>query len=224
VPFPQQAEESESAAMAKAQRFRDRHATEQKAAMDDLKKRAIRNLKRDTSVMGTSLRNMTVQYDKINELNNELLEKYNALMAGDRSENRKLLTDLEATPGPAWPRGLVNAMAQPRRQAGANCARGRAGRPAGGARRQGRRDEGPEGPRERRAHRLRGQGPHRDAEGRQDLREPGQQAALQERQHAVEPKGKALANLAKAIENEKDLSVLVEGPHRHGQDPGRRHR
>ena len=40
---------------------------------------------------------MTVQYDKINQLNAELLEKYSALMAGDRSENRKLLVDLEAT-------------------------------------------------------------------------------------------------------------------------------
>jgi len=40
---------------------------------------------------------MTTQYDKINKLNTELLEKYNALLAGDRSENRKLLTDLEST-------------------------------------------------------------------------------------------------------------------------------
>ena len=39
---------------------------------------------------------MTKQYDKINTLNNELLDKYNVLLAGDRSENRKLLTDLEA--------------------------------------------------------------------------------------------------------------------------------
>ena len=51
---------------------------------------------RDTTVLGGSLRQMTVQYDKINLLNNELLDKYSKLMAGDRSENRKLLTDLEA--------------------------------------------------------------------------------------------------------------------------------
>ena len=53
-------------------------------------------LQRDTTVLGTSLRQMTKQYDKINTLNNELLDKYNMLLAGDRSENRKLLTDLEA--------------------------------------------------------------------------------------------------------------------------------
>lgn len=54
-------------------------------------------LERDTTVLGTSLRKMNVQYDKINKLNDELLGKYNDLLAGGRSENRKLLTDLEAT-------------------------------------------------------------------------------------------------------------------------------
>lgn len=53
-------------------------------------------LERDTTVLGTSLRQMTKQYDKINSLNDELLKKYNALLAGESSENRKLLTDLEA--------------------------------------------------------------------------------------------------------------------------------
>ena len=85
-------QESESAAVAKAQQA-EAAMLEQKAAMDDLTARNS-NLKRDTTILGTSLRNMTVQYDKINELNQQLLDKYNALMAGDRSENRKLLTDL----------------------------------------------------------------------------------------------------------------------------------
>ncbi len=56
----------------------------------------VSELERDTTVLGTSLRQMTVQYDKINALNNELLDKYNKLLAGDRSENRKLTTDLES--------------------------------------------------------------------------------------------------------------------------------
>lgn len=64
--------------------------------VDVVKRKA--NLERDTTIQGTSLRNMTTQYDKINKLNTgRLLEKYNSLLAGDRSENRKLLTDLEAT-------------------------------------------------------------------------------------------------------------------------------
>lgn len=77
-------------------------AREAQAGMDEMKARDAENSKRvgelmrDTTVLGSSLRQMTGQYDKINLLNNELLEKYSKLMAGDRSENRKLLTDLEA--------------------------------------------------------------------------------------------------------------------------------
>ncbi len=77
-------------------------ARDAQAAHDELRSSAAENEKRlvrlqqDTSVLGTSLRQMTVQYDKINTLNNELLDKYNKLLAGDRSENRKLVTDLEA--------------------------------------------------------------------------------------------------------------------------------
>ncbi len=77
-------------------------ARDAQAALEEIKARDAENtkrveeLRRDTTVLGTSLRQMTVQYDKINQLNNELLDKYNKLLAGDRSENRKLLTDLES--------------------------------------------------------------------------------------------------------------------------------
>ncbi|MBK9175163.1 MAG: OmpA family protein [Flavobacteriales bacterium] len=68
---------------------------EMRASQEESQRRLVR-LQQDTSIMGTSLRNMTGQYDKINALNNELLEKYNRLLAGSGTENRKLLTDLEA--------------------------------------------------------------------------------------------------------------------------------
>lgn len=77
-------------------------ARDAQASLDELRSTTEENQKRlvrlqqDTSVLGTSLRQMTVQYDKINTLNNELLEKYNRLMAGQGNENRKLLSDLEA--------------------------------------------------------------------------------------------------------------------------------
>lgn len=67
---------------------------EMSASLADLKRRNS-ELERDTTVLGTSLRQMNKQYDKINSLNDELLLKYNALLAGQGSENRKLLTDLE---------------------------------------------------------------------------------------------------------------------------------
>ncbi|MCW5899951.1 MAG: OmpA family protein [Flavobacteriales bacterium] len=78
-------------------RARDAQAAfdELKAGHDVLKKR-VGELERDTTVLGGSLRQMTTQYDKINTLNNELLDKYNKLLSGQGSENRKLLTDLEA--------------------------------------------------------------------------------------------------------------------------------
>ncbi|MBP6391556.1 MAG: OmpA family protein [Flavobacteriales bacterium] len=81
-------------ALAKAREAEAAYA-EQQGHVGDVARR-VRLLEQDTSTMGTSLRKMQVQYDKINELNDELLDKYNKLLAGDRSENRKLLTDLEA--------------------------------------------------------------------------------------------------------------------------------
>lgn len=82
------------AALAKARAAEAAYA-EQQGHVGDVDRR-VKLLEQDTFTMGTSLRKMQVQYDKINELNDELLDKYNKLLAGDRSENRKLLTDLEA--------------------------------------------------------------------------------------------------------------------------------
>lgn len=80
----------------------NKKALDAQTSMDEMSSRMAeltkRNgeLERDTTVLGTSLRQMTKQYDKINSLNDELLRKYNALLAGESSENRKLLTDLES--------------------------------------------------------------------------------------------------------------------------------
>lgn len=52
------------------------------------------NLKEDTSLLGTSLRRMTKQYDKINELNNQLMDKQASLMSSRESEKKELLENL----------------------------------------------------------------------------------------------------------------------------------
>ncbi len=88
------AQENETAALAKAQQA-EADMKEQQVTLEDLRSRKEK-LERDTLTLGTSLRRMTSQYDKINALNNELLDKYNTLLAGHGSENRKLLTDLES--------------------------------------------------------------------------------------------------------------------------------
>lgn len=55
----------------------------------------IESLKRDTNVTGTSLRKMTTQYDKINSLNDELVDKVRQLQTSGEKESVKLVTELE---------------------------------------------------------------------------------------------------------------------------------
>ncbi len=52
-------------------------------------------LVRDTTVLNTSLRTLTKQYDKINALNDELLKKQKLRSMQDAEEIRKLLADLQ---------------------------------------------------------------------------------------------------------------------------------
>ena len=57
----------------------------------------IAGLKNDTSIMGKSYRTLTVQYDKVNSLNDQLQDKYNKLLAGSNVESQKLSGQLSAT-------------------------------------------------------------------------------------------------------------------------------
>ncbi len=60
-------------------------------------KSEISGLKRDTLVNGTSLRKMTNQYDKINSLNDELIDKVRQLQQNNANESTKLVIELENT-------------------------------------------------------------------------------------------------------------------------------
>ena len=57
-------------------------------------KRQMEALKQDTSVLGSSLRILRSQYDKINALNEELLQKSASLRQGSEAENKKLMEEL----------------------------------------------------------------------------------------------------------------------------------
>ncbi len=57
--------------------------------------RKIQALSSDTAVLGTSLRILRKQYDKINALNDELLSKTTSLREGTEQDKRKLLSELE---------------------------------------------------------------------------------------------------------------------------------
>lgn len=70
------------------------------ADMADLRSRVdrmdpqIQALKADTTLLGNSLRRMTTQYDKLNELNEQLMRKQGELMSGSESEKKQLLEAL----------------------------------------------------------------------------------------------------------------------------------
>ena len=199
-------QESESAAVAKAQQA-EAAMLEQKATMDDLTARNS-NLKRDTTILGTSLRNMTVQYDKINELNQQLLDKYNALMAGDRSENRKLLTDLEATRLKLQGReDSLNALSRSLKE--------RETKLADLQRELDAKDAAMRSLKDRVSAALtgfEGKGLTVTQKGGKIYVNLDNKLLFATGSTVVESEGrKALASLAKAVENEKDLSILVEG-------------
>ena len=52
-------------------------------------------LQNDTTLLGNSLRHLRNQYDKINELNDILMNKNSSMMSEVTEENRKLLSDLQ---------------------------------------------------------------------------------------------------------------------------------
>ena len=68
--------------------------TELKADIDRLNEERG-TLTRDTTTLGESLRKTRSQYNKINDLNDQLLEKQSKLQAGSDRENRKLIEQLQ---------------------------------------------------------------------------------------------------------------------------------
>lgn len=165
-------------------------------------------LERDTTVLGTSLRKMTVQYDKINALNDELLGKYNALLAGNSSENRKLLTDLEAMRLDLQNKeDSVNALGKRVGEKQAALAALQAEMEA--------KDAAMKDLKNRVSQALSGfEGKGLTVEQRNGRIYVSMDNKLlfPSGSAAVDTKGReAIGKLAKAIENEKDLSILVEG-------------
>ena len=71
-------------------------ATEQHEKVVDLSDRVSR-LKGDTTLLGKSLRMKEKQYDKINTLNERIQSQLEALQKGSALENQRLVTDLNAT-------------------------------------------------------------------------------------------------------------------------------
>ena len=67
---------------------------EQGTTIETLRK-SVSKLNEDTLLYGKEYRRLRVMYDKVNDLNNELLSKNEKLLNSSLDENRKLLRDLE---------------------------------------------------------------------------------------------------------------------------------
>ena len=70
--------------------------TELTSQNTELKNRLIA-LEKDTSILGSSLRVMSKQYDKINTLNQELIAQLEKLQAGNVAETKKISGQLQLT-------------------------------------------------------------------------------------------------------------------------------
>lgn len=70
-------------------------ANNEALAKVEVVERKLQALSSDTAVLGTSLRILRKQYDKINALNDELLAKTTSLREGTEADKKKLMGDLE---------------------------------------------------------------------------------------------------------------------------------
>jgi len=57
----------------------------------------ISGLQKDTAVLGSSYRTLVAKYDKLNAINEQLLEKYNRLLEGNLADTKKLSGELQTT-------------------------------------------------------------------------------------------------------------------------------
>jgi chemotaxis protein MotB len=59
--------------------------------------REIDNLKKDTSMTGNAYRMLNSKFDKLNQINEQLLDKYNKLLEGNVADTKKLSGELQLT-------------------------------------------------------------------------------------------------------------------------------
>ncbi|MGP8216824.1 MAG: OmpA family protein [Bacteroidia bacterium] len=70
--------------------------TELQSKLDQLQK-SVTGLQQDTTITGTSYRDLTSKYDKLNQINEQLLSKYNQMLQGSQDNTQKLTGQLQTT-------------------------------------------------------------------------------------------------------------------------------
>ncbi len=59
--------------------------------------KSLSGLQHDSAITGASYRNLTAKYDKLNALNEQLMNRLDKLIAGNEKDNAKLSSDLQLT-------------------------------------------------------------------------------------------------------------------------------
>lgn len=88
--------EEENNALKKQNQDLTTSTTELQTQKTDLEKK-IRGLIQDSTIQGSTLRSLTKNYDKLNETYDMLLSKNKELLTGNAAENKKLVGDLQST-------------------------------------------------------------------------------------------------------------------------------
>ncbi len=88
--------ETESAAAKKLASETEAKNTEMRETIAKDEKE-LAGLKRDTAILGTNLRLLSNKYDKLNLVNDQLLDKYNRMLAGSEKDNAALSGKLQLT-------------------------------------------------------------------------------------------------------------------------------
>ncbi len=88
--------ETESAAAKKSAAESDAKNAEMKETIAKDEK-DLAGLKRDTAILGTNLRLLSNKYDKLNLVNDQLLDKYNRMLTGSEKDNAALSGKLQLT-------------------------------------------------------------------------------------------------------------------------------
>lgn len=88
--------ETESAALRKSNQENEAKLAELNERMTKEEKE-LAGLQRDTAIMSTNLRLLQNKYDKLNSVNDQLLDKYNRMLVGSEKDNAKLSGQLQLT-------------------------------------------------------------------------------------------------------------------------------
>lgn len=88
--------ETELAALKKTSQDCETKLTETSKELEENKEK-INKLKQDTTATGVSFRNLTASHTKLNEINEQLLERYNRLLKGNIEDTKKISDELQET-------------------------------------------------------------------------------------------------------------------------------